>query len=29
MKGSDIDGEREEIDFLERIAPRDYKSNVE
>jgi len=29
MKGNDIDGEREEIDFLERISPREFKSNVE
>lgn len=29
MKGADIDGEREEIDFLERISPKEFKSNVE
>jgi hypothetical protein len=29
MRGSDIDGEREEIVFLERISPREFKSNVE
>ena len=29
MKGASINGEREEITFLERIAPREFKSNVE
>jgi len=29
MKGASINGEREEIAFLERICPREFKSNVE
>ncbi len=29
MKGADIEGEQEEIDFLERISPREFKSHVE
>ena len=29
LRGADIDGEREEIDFLERISPREFKSKVE
>ena len=29
MKGEKVGGESEEIDFLERIVPREFKSKVE